>query len=152
MVIHNAGTARVGKIEEMPASDWRRVIDVNLTAPFFLTQKVLPLMKSGSQFVFINSVAGRQSFPEWAAYSASKHGLKALADTLRLEVAEKGIRVTTLYPSSVDTLLHDDLPYDWERSKMLKPRDVANAVAYLLKQPDNITINELDIENCAGKF
>lgn len=151
-VIHSAGVARVGKVEEMSLADWRRVIDVNLTAPFMLSQKMLPVMNAGSQIIFINSVAGKQTFPEWSAYSASKHGLKALADTLRQEVKDRGIRVTTLYPSSVDTMMHNELPYEWDRTKMLKPKDVANAVKYLLKQPINITINEMDIENIAGTF
>ncbi|MCB9059432.1 MAG: SDR family NAD(P)-dependent oxidoreductase [Calditrichae bacterium] len=152
LVVHSAGIARVGTVEEMSLADWRRVIDVNLTAPFMFSQKMIPVMKAGSQFIFINSVAGKQSFPEWAAYSASKHGLKALADTLRQEVADRGIRVTTLYPTSVDTMLHNDLPYDWDRKKMLKPRDVADAVLYLMRQPAHITINEMDMGNIAGTF
>ena len=152
MVIHNAGIARVGKIEEMSLADWRRVIDVNLTAPVMLTQKLLPMMKSGSRFVFVNSVAGKNSFPEWAAYSASKQGLRAFADTLRMEVAERGIRVTTLFPASVDTMLHNDLPYNWDREKMLKPNDVAKAVVDLTKQPAYVTVNEMDIESTAGHF
>ncbi len=151
-VIHNAGIARVGKIENLSLADWRRVLDMNLTAPFMLTQKLIPKMKSGGQFIFVNSVAGKTAFPEWAAYSASKFGLRAFADTLRQEVRSKGIRVTTIFPSAVDTKLHEDLPYNWDRSKMLKSVDVANAVIYCIKQPASININEIDMENMAGIF
>jgi NADP-dependent 3-hydroxy acid dehydrogenase YdfG len=136
----------------MSLADWRRVIDVNLTAPFMLTQKILPLMKKDSQFVFINSVGGRQTFPEWSAYCSYKFGLKAFADTLRQEVAKRGIKVTTLFSASVDTVMHSELPYNWDRSKMLKPKDVANALVYLLNQSPEVVIKEMDIENIAGTF
>ncbi len=116
-IVHNAGVARVGKVSDISVADWRRVIDVNLTAPFVLSQKLLPKMRTGGQIIFINSVAGKNSFPEWAAYSASKAGLRAFADTLRAEVRAQGIRVTNVFPSSVDTLLHDELNLGWVRSK-----------------------------------
>lgn len=152
VVVHNAGYASVGKVEEFKAEEWQKVLDINLTVPFRLTQKLLSRMKSGSHFIFVNSIAGKTTFPEWSAYSASKHGLKAFADTLRQEVRDKGIRVTTIYPSSVDTAMHYELPYDWDRSKMLKSADVAKAILYCIQQPSNISINELDLENISGTF
>lgn len=152
LLVHCAGIAKVGRIAEMSPADWRRVIDVNLTAPFMLTQKMLPLMRKGSQIVFVNSVAGKNSFPEWGAYSASKQGLRALADTLREELRDNGIKVSSLFPTSVDTMLHHDLPHDWDRSKMLKPKEIAKAVVQLMNLPSDVTINEMDIENLAGRF
>ena len=152
LLVHNAGIAKIGKIEETSLKDWRETLDINLTAPFLLTQKLIGKMESGSQIIFINSIAGKQAFPEWGAYSVSKFGLKAFADTLRREVQNKGVRVTTIYPSSVDTSLHDSLPYDWDRSKMLKTDDVANAVLYCIKQSANVQINEIEMENMAGHF
>ncbi len=151
-LVHNAAVARVGKIAAMSMADWRRTLDVNLTAPFSLTQKLLPLMAGGSHIFFVNSVAGRQVFPDWGAYSASKFGLRALADTLRLELAGEGIKVTTLYPGAVDTPLHEELPYNWEREKMMKPQNVAEAVRYIIRQPGDICINELDLASVNGLF
>ncbi len=151
-LVHNAAVARVGKIAAMSMADWRRTLDVNLTAPFSLTQKLLPFMKDGGHIFFVNSVAGRQVFPEWGAYSASKFGLRALADALRMELAGEGIKVTTLYPGAVDTPLHETLPYNWEREKMMKPQNIADAVKYIIRQPGNICINELDLASAAGLF
>jgi NADP-dependent 3-hydroxy acid dehydrogenase YdfG len=152
VVVHNAGYAKVGKVSDFSFEEWDKIINLNLSVPFRITQKLLPKMKSGGQFIFINSVAGKTTFPEWSAYCASKFGLKAFADALRQEVRGSGIRVTTIYPSSVDTSLYDTLPYDWDRTKMLKSTDVAKSVMYCLRQPANITVNELDLENSTGTF
>ena len=151
-LIHNAGLARTGSVSEMSVADWKRTIDVNLTAPFVLTRQLLPMMKANGHIIFINSIAGRQTFPEWSAYCASKHGLKAFADTLRMEVAPRGIKVTTIYPSAVDTPLHDTLPYDWDRQKMLKPKHVAEALRFIIRQPDEVHIPEMDLTHAAGLF
>ncbi len=152
LLVHSAGLARVGTVRQMNKKDWQAVIDTNLSAPFFLTQNCLPFMKKGSRIVFINSVAGKQTFSEWAAYCVSKFGLRAMADVLRPEVAAEGIGVTTIYPASVDTSMQAGLPYDWDTTKMLQPHDVAQAVLNCFKQPQNVTINELELQNPAGIF
>jgi 3-oxoacyl-[acyl-carrier protein] reductase len=151
-LLHSAGVARVGQIADMSESDWENSLRMNLTVPFLLTQKCLSLMENGSKIVFINSVAGRTTFPEWAAYSASKFALKALADTLRQEVQSRGISITSVYPSSVDTPMQDQLPYDWERKKMLRPEDVAKVIVQIYRQPQNVCVKEIDVENAAGTF
>jgi NADP-dependent 3-hydroxy acid dehydrogenase YdfG len=152
LLVHSAGVAKVGKVEEMKKTDWQDVIETNLSVPFYLTRKCLPLMGNGSQIIFINSGAGKQTFSEWAAYCASKHGLRALADVLRAEVGNRGIRVTTIYPASVDTPMQAGLPYGWDTSKMMQPEDVARAVINCFKQPANVTITDLELQNPAGIF
>jgi len=152
LLVHSAGVARVGDVKNMSFEDWELNLKTNLTAPFNLTQKLLPLMESKSHIVFINSVAGKQTFPEWSSYCASKFGLKAFADSLRSEIAPVGIKVTTIYPASVDTPMQDSLPYDWDKTKMLQAEDVAKAVMHCYFQPDNVQIKEFDIENNSGTF
>jgi len=152
LLVHNAGIARVGNIAEMKPADWRALMDLNVTAPFLLTQKLLPRLHPGSQIIFINSIAGKQAFAGWGAYSASKFALRALADSLRQEVAQQGIRVTSIFPGAVDTPLHDTLPFDWARDKMMKPADVAAAVMHCARQAPNVRINEMEIESSSGKF
>ncbi|MFC2088693.1 SDR family oxidoreductase, partial [Calditrichota bacterium] len=143
LLVHSAGVAKVGLVKDMSIEDWQLNLKSNLTAPFLLTQKLLPAMDKNSQIVFINSVAGRQSFPEWSSYCATKYGLKAFADSLRQEVAADEIRVTTIFPASVDTPMQDSLPYDWDRTKMLQTKDVAKAVMYCYNQSDSVLIKEL---------
>jgi len=152
ILIHSAGLARVAKIENINPEDWHAVIAVNLTAPFYLTQKLLPYMRTNSRIFFINSVAGKQVFPEWAAYCASKFGLRAMADALRQELVQRQIHVTTLFPASVDTPMQAALPYDWDTGKMLRADDVARAIVYCCRQPHDVVIKELHLENPAGLF
>ena len=152
LLVHSAGIAKVGKISAMPLREWQENLAVNLTAPFYLTQKCLPFMPSGSSVVFINSVAGKTSFPEWAAYSAAKAGLAALADTLRLEVQAQGIKVISIFPTSVDTPLQDKLPFNWDRSNMLTAKQVADIVKFCYLQPDQVMLKNIELENIAGTF
>lgn len=152
LLVHSAGIARVGKIQDLSPEDWSATLDINLTVPFLLTRKLLPLMSSGALIIFVNSVAGRTTFPEWGAYSASKYGLKGLADTLRQELQPEGIRVTTVYSSSVDTPMQDNLPYDWDRERMLSPVQIAKIIVSCYRQPDSVMIREIDVENSAGTF
>jgi NADP-dependent 3-hydroxy acid dehydrogenase YdfG len=152
LLIHSAGTAKVGTVKNMNIADWQSTINLNLTIPFFITSKLLfSVMETGHIF-FINSVAGRQSFPEWSAYSSSKFGLKALADSLRQEIVSQGIKVTSIFPASVDTPLQNDLPYDWDRTKMLKVSDVAKAIVFCYSQPASVLVKNLELENIAGTF
>ena len=152
LLVHSAGTARVGRIADMKIADWQKVLDINLTVPFLLTQKSLPMFNDGGHIIFINSVGGRQSFSEWSAYCAAKHGLRALAEVLRQEVAERKIKVTSIYPASVNTALHNGLPYNWDRLKMLSPEDVAKAILTCYQQSGAVVIKNLEIENAAGVF
>jgi NADP-dependent 3-hydroxy acid dehydrogenase YdfG len=152
LLVHSAGLARVGKIENMPYTDWQNVLTMNLSVPFHLTQKSLPMINDGGHVIFINSVAGKSSFSEWSAYCAAKHGLRALAEVLRQEVAARKIKVTSIYPASVDTALHNNLPYSWDRSKMLTPGIVADAILTCYRQAGDVVIKNLEIENTAGVF
>ena len=152
VLVQNAGIALIGSVKEMPVSEWQKTLDVNLTAPFLLTQKCIPLLAENSHIFFINSVAGTQSFTDWSAYCVSKWGLRALADSLRQELAPDGIKVTTLFPSSTDTHLQDKIPYDWDRSKMLNPDDVAEVLINCYQQPAHVQIKDIHLENLAGTF
>ncbi len=153
LLVNNAGISKTGTVEKFSYKDWQTVLDTNLNGSFLLTKTLLPLITDQrGQIIFINSVAGKQSFPEWSAYNASKAGLRALADTLRLELNPRGIRVTSIYSAAVDTPLHDELPYDWDRTKMMRASDIAEAVLYCYKQAPSVRINEIDLENSAGTF
>jgi len=152
VLVHSAGIAKVGKIQDMKPADWRQIIELNLNIPFVLTHHLLPYLANNAHIFFVNSVAGRETFPEWSAYCASKWGLKALADSLRKEFIGTKIKITSIYPSSVNTPMHDQLPYDWDRKKMLKDIDVANTILTCFNQESHIQIKEIDVENLSGTF
>ncbi len=152
LMVHSAGVAKIGSVNNMTLADWQLNINTNLTAPFFLSSKLLHLIAENGHVFFINSVAGKQTFPDWSSYCASKFGLKAFADSFRQEVAPQGIKVTSIFPASVDTPMQDSIPYDWDRSKMLRVDDIARAIIFCYSQPDSVVIKDLEIENNAGTF
>ena len=139
-----AGVAAGNRIEDVTPDEWRRVIDVNLTGTFLLSQAALPaLLDSTGTIVNMASVAGIQATPYNAAYCASKAGVIQLTKSMALELAKAGVRVNAVCPASVDTpFLRDfQLPEDADlpllmrsvspMGRLIDPSEVAAAVAYL---------------------
>jgi NAD(P)-dependent dehydrogenase (short-subunit alcohol dehydrogenase family) len=93
-VVNNAGFAQAGAVEDVSAEDARYQLEVNLVAPARIAQLVLPGMRKrgDGRIVNVSSIAGRVSTPLTGWYCASKHGLEALSDALRMEVAQFGVR------------------------------------------------------------
>ncbi|MGH2923208.1 MAG: SDR family oxidoreductase [Solirubrobacterales bacterium] len=108
-LVNNAGVADAGPIEHVPVEDFRSVIEVNLVGQYAVTQAFLPLIRRGAgRVVFLSSIGGLVASPFMAAYSASKFGVEALADSLRREVRPWGIDVVVVEPGSIATPI-------WER-------------------------------------
>ncbi len=105
-VVHAAGVVDLGAVADLSVAAWQEQLAVNLIAPAALTRVALPALRSaGGTVVFVNSGAGIAAHPTWAAYAASKHGLRALADSLRGE--EPDLRVTTVYPGRTATPMQE---------------------------------------------
>jgi meso-butanediol dehydrogenase/(S,S)-butanediol dehydrogenase/diacetyl reductase len=131
-------------IGELTPDEWRRVIDVNLTGTFLLSQAALPaLLESRGTIVNMASVAGLRATPYNAAYCASKGGVIMLTKSMALELAGAGVRVNAVCPASVDTpfLRNFELPEGADMAlltraaspmgRLVDPDEVAGAVAYL---------------------
>lgn len=104
-VILNAGVSQRSFIENTKFDVYRQLFEVNFFSIVSLTQAILPIFKSqkSGRFIPIASVAGRISTPRRAAYGATKHALIGFFDSLRAEVYEDGIRVTTILPGYIKT-------------------------------------------------
>lgn len=156
ILVNNAGMGYTANLIETPLADWQQVIDLNLTAPFQCVQAVLPIMRSQRQGTIINiiSVAGRQAFPEWGAYCASKFGLMGLTKSLAQEERAFGIRAVALCPGAVDTPLWDTttVQADFDRSLMLSAEDVADAIVHAALLPSHVLIDELVLMPNSGTF
>jgi NAD(P)-dependent dehydrogenase (short-subunit alcohol dehydrogenase family) len=133
VLVHAAGVHLLAPLEATGTSDLDRLYAVNVRAPVTLTRLLLPLLDEGQgDVVFINSSVVFHPRARVAAYAASKHALRGIADTLRAEVNPLGIRVLTVYPGRTATPtqaeIHelDGIPYRPER--LLQPEDVAAAV------------------------
>ncbi|TGY39579.1 SDR family oxidoreductase [Microbacterium laevaniformans] len=149
-VIHAAGIVELGRVGDLPVSAWESQLAVNLTAPAELTRLLLPRVRAArGQVVFVNSGAGLTAHPHWAAYAASKHGLKALADALRGEEVEHGVRVTTVYPGRTATPMQAEVhaqegaAYDPDR--WIDPSSVVTAVLTALDLPRDAVISDLTV-------
>jgi NAD(P)-dependent dehydrogenase (short-subunit alcohol dehydrogenase family) len=112
-VVNNAGFAQAGAVEDVGDDDVRYQLEVNLVAPARIARLVLPAMRSrgDGRIVNISSVAGRISMPLMGWYCASKHGLEAMTDALRMEAAPYGVKVSLVEPGSFGTGIWDGARY-----------------------------------------
>ena len=149
-VVHAAGVVDLGAVADLSAGAWRQQIDVNLLAPAELTRLALPGLRAArGTVVFVNSGAGLVANPQWSAYAASKFGLRALADSLRAEEQEHGVRVTTVFPGRTATPMqqrvHDQEGKAYDEGQWIRPETVADAILHVLDLPRDATIDDLRI-------
>jgi NAD(P)-dependent dehydrogenase (short-subunit alcohol dehydrogenase family) len=139
-----AGIGISRTIQDLDPTEWRDIIEVNLTGTFLLSQSALPaLLETKGTIVNMGSVAGMRATPYNAAYCASKGGVIMLTKSMAIELAKAGVRVNAVCPASVDTpfLRGFELPEGADMSlltrasspmgRMIDPAEVAAAVAYL---------------------
>ena len=154
VLVNNAGMGYTGELNQMPLADWCRVIDLNVTSVFQCIQAVLPSMRKHSSGMIINvaSVAARQAFPQWGAYGVSKAAIAALSKAVAVEERDHGIRVVTIFPGAVNTPLWDTetVQADFDRSGMLTPDLVANAILQTAILPPGAVVEELTITPSGG--
>ncbi len=105
ILVNNAGYGEPGPVEVVSEEDARRQFEVNLFAPAFLAQAVLPLMRKqrSGHIIQVSSVAGRLGYPLFGWYCATKHALEGLSDALRIEVSPWDIHVVLIEPGPVRT-------------------------------------------------
>ena len=149
-LINNAGIAFVKPLESITLEDWQATIAVNVTAPFLLTQKLLPIMPRGATIVNILSIAAKTGFPNWSSYCMSKFALEGFSQAVREEVRSRGIRVLNIYPAATSTEIWKGVEGEWPREKMMAPDEVGEAVAYALSRPENVALENISLQNVSG--
>jgi len=105
VLVNNAGILAFNSIGRTSATEWRMILDVNLTGPFLGIKSVVRSMVAagGGSIVNISSTGGMEGLPMLAAYSSSKWGLRGLTRSAAVELGRKGIRVNTVHPGGIDT-------------------------------------------------
>lgn len=153
LVVNAAGVLGLAPVAEETVRSLDDHLAVNLRGAFLVTRALLPAMlERGSGLVVnVGSVAGRRAFPANAAYSASKFGLRGFHEVLLEELRGTGVRATLLEPAATDTPLWDPLDPDGNpglpnRSAMLSPDDVSEAVLWVATRPSTVRIPVLQIE------
>jgi 3-oxoacyl-[acyl-carrier protein] reductase len=143
ILVNNAGVGVFGPVHELREVDWDAVLDTNLKGVFLVSKAVAPEMirRRTGHIINISSLAGKNAFADGGAYCASKWGLLGLTSCMAEDLRGYGVRVSAICPGTVatDFSLHPGK----DASKMLKPDDVAHAVAALVTQAPQSFISEL---------
>jgi short-subunit dehydrogenase len=149
-LLHIAGIVDLGPVAELRAVSWLQQLKANLVSPAELTRLFLPQLRvARGHVVFVNSGAGLSANAQWGAYAASKHGLKALADSLRQEEHENGVRVTSVYPgrtaSPMQAKVHSQEGKEYDASRWIDPESVATTLVMALDLPRDAEVNDLTV-------
>ena len=154
VLVNNAGISHICPAEEIPAADYRRVLEVNLVAPFLLAKAFAPTMLAAGSGSIVNvaSIAGLFGVSDRAAYNASKHGLVGLTRTLAAEWGGRGVRVNAVCPGWVKTEMDAadqangtytdaDIIHRVPMGRFASPDDIAHAIAFLADSKESAFVN-----------
>jgi NAD(P)-dependent dehydrogenase (short-subunit alcohol dehydrogenase family) len=149
VLLNNAGLGQFGPVDDLPLEDWDVQMDTNVRGVFLCTREAVPMMREqneasgfGGHIVNIASIAGLLGNPNLTAYNASKFGVRGFSEALMKEVREDGIKVTCLYPGSVETNFFDVAGVEMTDNP-LRPEDVAATVLHVLESPANHLLSEV---------
>jgi NAD(P)-dependent dehydrogenase (short-subunit alcohol dehydrogenase family) len=150
VLVHCAGAYARGPLEHAPVEDLDLQYRVNVRAPFRLTQALMSALKaSQGQIVFINSSAGLEARADVGQYAATKHALKALADTLREEINPSGVRVLSVYPGRTAGDLQASIyaleNREYTPETLMQPEDVAATVVAALTLPRTAELTDVRV-------
>ncbi|HEV2348194.1 MAG TPA: SDR family NAD(P)-dependent oxidoreductase [Actinocrinis sp.] len=165
ILVNNAGVMLLGPAATASLDDWRRMVDLNLTALLAATHAALPHLlraaESGprevADLVNISSIAGRVARNGSNVYNATKFGVGAFSESLRQEFVTRHLRVSLVEPGAVDTELRDHLRPEIREAQtrrfagvtVLEAQDIADAVEYIVTRPRHVAINELTVRPTA---
>ncbi|WP_236707140.1 SDR family oxidoreductase [Pseudomonas sp. Leaf129] len=153
VMINNAGIMPNSRLDQRKVEDWERMIDVNLKGSLYGIAAVIPVMqkqKSG-HVINVSSLSGHRVRPNSAVYSATKFGVRAIAEGLRMEMTPYNIRSTIISPGPVDTDLPSSMTdetaakhvRDLHSEMAIPPLSIAQAIAFTISQPSSVDINEI---------
>jgi NADP-dependent 3-hydroxy acid dehydrogenase YdfG len=158
VVVNNAGVMLLGPIVDAPVEEWEQMVQVNLLGLLYVSHAALPHLVAAAEgergvadLVNISSVAGRVARFGSGVYNATKHGVGAFSESLRQEVAGRGVRISLIEPGAVETELIDhNRPEIQEmirqrlgETERLKAPDIADAISYVVTRPAHVAINEV---------
>jgi len=150
ILIHSAGVISHGRLEDAPAEDFDWQYKINVLAPYVLTQALLPIMRScKGQIVFINSSTGLSAKANVGQYAATKHALKAVADSLREEVNADGLRVLCMFlgrtATPMQAAVHKMEGREYHPDHLMQPDDVASVVINALSLPRSAEVTDVSM-------
>lgn len=153
ILVNNAGLALgVDKMQDANVDNWDVMINTNLHGLLYVTRAILPGMiaRNSGHIVNIGSIAGHEYYPGGNIYCATKHAVKAISKSLRIDLLGKNIRVTEIDPGMVHTEFSEVRLKDKERANSvyqgfepLVADDIADAIMYCTTRPSHVNISEI---------
>ena len=145
-LVNNAGVVIRKDVFTISLEEWQKLIETNVNGLFYATRAVLPHLRERGEghVINISSISGRMPLPGGSGYAASKYAVTGFSDSLFHEVRDFGIKVTTIFPGSVDTESHRRAP-DADHSWKIRPEDVGEACRDILRTSPRNCIRELEI-------
>jgi NAD(P)-dependent dehydrogenase (short-subunit alcohol dehydrogenase family) len=142
LLVNNAGTATAAALEELSLAEWRRVLDLNLTAVFLCSREAFRLMQpqGSGRIINIGSVAAYVPRPATAPYTASKAGLEGLTHSLALEGREHGITACVLHPGNTRSGFWTNREEAARSEGVMDPEDVARMCVTIAAMPDDVLV------------
>jgi NAD(P)-dependent dehydrogenase (short-subunit alcohol dehydrogenase family) len=135
VLVNNASTlgpTPMPYLLDYPLEDFRRVVEVNLIAPYILIKKALPAMfERGGSIINVTSDAGRVGYPGWGAYGISKFGIEGMSETWSAELEGGAVRVNWVDPGEMNTEMHRAAEPDEDPAQWADPADVTEVFIYL---------------------
>lgn len=152
-LVNNAGLMKSGMILGADTQEWVGMVETNLLGSMYAAHAALPhLIETRGTIVQVSSTSGRIASMGSGVYAATKFGISAFSESLRQEVADRGVRVVLIEPGFVATELTSHITDPVMRAaaaeiggsmRTLDPEDIAAAVVYALSQPDHVAVNQL---------
>lgn len=143
VLVNNAGTFIPGNIHNLSYEDFNSVMQINLFSAFTLTKTIVENMKSNKKgYIFnMSSIAGFIAYPNGGAYNVSKHALTGFSKTLRDELKEFGVRVSTIYPGATltDSWANAGLPEE----RFMKAEDIAQTIFDIYNLSDRTVVEDI---------
>ncbi len=156
VLVNNAGLAAgLEHINEGDPNDWDAMIDTNVKGLLYITRKISQIMveRGEGHIINIGSIAGTQAYENGAAYCASKYAVHALSQGMRIDLLGHGIKVTEIRPGMIETefslvRFHGDAKRAssvYDGVEPLAGEDIADAIMWVVSQPDHVNIDEIVI-------
>jgi NADP-dependent 3-hydroxy acid dehydrogenase YdfG len=146
IVINNAGYGTSSPIEEMESEAWEQIFKTNVHGIFYVCKRLIPNMKQQEEghIINISSIAGLNGLANFSAYCGTKHAVRGISHSLYMELREFGIKVSTIYPGSIQTQFFDDIEGMEAHENMMRPEDVASTIIHTLETHPNYFIADVE--------
>ncbi len=147
ILINNAGFGIQANLEESDVEQWKYMFDTNVHGIFYCSKLLIPAMKKADEghIINISSIAGLNGVKGFAGYAGTKHAVRGISHSMFLELRDYGIKVSTIYPGSVNTGFFDQIEAIKANEYMMRPEDVANTVVQTLETHPNYFVCDIEI-------